>query len=216
MLTGRQVFNLFGRAKDWYKITNRADRTEIWLYDGIGYDGITAADFNTELQNINTDRIDVHVSSSGGDVFDGIAIYNALRTHPAEVHVQVDSMAASIASVIAQAGNTRTMLSGSQMMIHEAHGLAVGNSRDMVQLAGILDKQSDIIAGIYAERSGQSAAGFRELMTAETWFDAEETVKAGLADKVVKPATTNPTPRTTDWADVFSSMKLTAEEILCQ
>lgn len=187
--TAREFLNRRTPTSDsWYSIVNRADGSAvIHLYDEIGYWGTTAKDFAAELNAIDASSIDVHVSSIGGEVFDGIAIYNALRSHAAEIHVRVDSMAASIASVIVQAGDRRTMLSGSQMMIHNASGLAFGNADDLREMAQILDKQTTIIAEIYAERSGEPIDGFIEMMAAEAWMNANEAVAAGLADEVVTP-----------------------------
>lgn len=170
-------------------VTNAAGpKATVRIYDEIGWFGITADTFAAELSKITAGEIEVQINSLGGDVFDGIAIYNALRAHPAKIVTRVDSMAASIASVIAQAGDHRVMLTGSQMMIHEAWGLAIGTAGDMRQLAEILDKQSNIIAGIYSERSDGDQAEFMAQMVTETWFDAVETVDAGLADEVVKPS----------------------------
>lgn len=168
-------------------------KATIRLYDVIGWPFILAEDVARELDSVTADEIEVQISSPGGDVFEGVAIYNALRAHPAQVTTRVDSMAASIASVIAQAGDRRVMLSGSQMMIHEAWGITIGPSEDHRKQADVLDKQSDIIAGIYAERSG-SDVDFRGLMSDESWFDAAETVEHGLADEVVKPSGENHVP----------------------
>ena len=181
---------LFNRASpNGLIVTNAAGpKATVRIYDEIGWFGITAEAFAGELGKITADEIEVQINSLGGDVFDGIAIYNALRAHPAKVTTRIDSMAASIASVIAQAGDRRVMLTGSQMMIHEAWGLAIGTAGDMRQLAEVLDKQSNIIAGIYSERSDGDQDDFMGKMVAETWFDADETVEAGLADEVVKPS----------------------------
>jgi ATP-dependent protease ClpP protease subunit len=198
LLAARLMSNAGPRGDNWFRIENKAEaRTaDLFIYDEIGYFGTTAAEFGKELQALNVEQIDVHINSVGGSVFDGIAIYNALRTHDAKVTTQVDSAALSIASVIAQAGDTRTMVSGSQMMIHEAHGMALGFAGDMREMADLLDKQTGIIAGIYAERSGEPKAGFDTLMRASTWLDADETVAAGLADDILIPSKTDDTETT--------------------
>lgn len=164
------------------------------IYDVIGWPFIQAEDVAAELENVTADELEVQISSPGGDVFEAVAIFNALRAHPAKVTTRVDSIAASAASVIAQAGDERVMLSGSQMMIHEAWGLAIGPASEMRSYADVLDKQTGIIAGIYAERSGGDRDEFLQLMAEESWFDAEETVEAGLADRVVAPAALNNVP----------------------
>jgi len=164
----------------------------IRIYDEISWWGITAEQVAQALEEITAAEIEVQIWSLGGDVFEGIAIYNALRAHPARITTRVDSMAASIASVVAQAGDHRVMLSGSQMMIHEAWGFSVGTAVDMRKLADILDKQTDIIAAIYAERGD---GDYRTAMEDETWYTDQEAVDAGLADEVVVPDS-QPTDRT--------------------
>lgn len=171
-----------------YEIRNAtAEKATMRLYDEIGLFGITAEEIGAALADVTAPELEVQISSPGGDVFSGIAIYNALRAHPARIVTRVDGMAASIASVIVQAGDRRIMLSGSQMMVHEAWGIGIGTSGDLRELADILDKQTDVIAGIYHERSGRSKSLIRSLLKAETWMTADEAVKQGFADELVKP-----------------------------
>ncbi|MCF3101432.1 Clp protease ClpP [Streptomyces roseoverticillatus] len=173
---------------DWYRIKNLADgATEIAIYDEIGYWGVTASDFIAELKTVNSSEITLRLNSPGGEVFDGIAIMNALRSHSARVTTHVDGIAASIASVIAMAGDRIVMQPHSQMMIHDGSGLCIGNAADMREMADLLDKQSDNIAAIYAERAGGTVKQWRTKMLAETWYSAQEAVEAGLADEVAKP-----------------------------
>lgn len=174
---------------DWYSISNKSGPVaEVRIYSEIGFWGITAADFVAELDEVTAPEMMVAVNCLGGDVFDGVAIYNALRLHDAHVTTRVDSMAASIASVIVQAGDQRQMVKSSQMMIHEAWGFAVGTASDMRELAGLLDRQTDVIADIYAERAGSYVGEMRSLMEAESWFTDIEAVDASLADEVITPA----------------------------
>lgn len=171
--------------RDWYRITNTAGGPVVVdIFDEIGFWGVSSTAFQQELAQVNASEITVNLSSPGGEIFEGIAIYNALRSHPANVTVRVSALAASIASVIAQAGDKIVMLSGSQMMIHEGSGLCMGNAAEMQQMAQLLDRQSANIADIYAERAGGTADQWREQMKAETWFNAEEAVASGLADEV--------------------------------
>lgn len=173
----------------WYDIRNEADASVavVRIYSEIGYFGVTADDFAQDLAKISTPEIEVQINSPGGEVWDGIAIYNALRMHPAKVTTRVDGMAASIASVIAQAGDRRIMVAASQMVVHDAWGLCVGPAADMREFADLLDQQSEVIADIYAERSGRSAEEMRALMRDETWFKDQEAVDAGLADEIFTP-----------------------------
>lgn len=183
--------------KDWYKVVNHAadstvpeDTTKVYIYDEIGYWGTTASDFVQEFMQITTPKIHVHINSPGGQMFDGLAIYNALKSHPSEVTTIVDALAASAASFIAQGGDKILMARNSTMMIHDASGLAYGNAEDMHQMADLLDKMSDNIADIYAQRAGGTAEEWRAMMKAETWYTGTEAVDAKLADSVVEPEET--------------------------
>ena len=188
--TTRRITNLRQGRNDWYRITNSTDPavpSQVSIYDEIGYFGVTAADFIRDLAEIKG-PIELHLNTPGGEVFDGIAIYSQLKQR-GNVAVIVDSLAASIGSVIAMAGDTVTMAPGSQLMIHDGFGMGIGNAADMRQLADLLDKQSDNIASIYADRTGQPAETWRAAMRDETWYTAAEAVAAGLADNVLgKPA----------------------------
>lgn len=178
--------------REWFRIVQAkaADAAEVFIYDEIGYWGTSASDFAQQLAALDVGTINLRINSPGGEVFDGVAIYNALKTHRATVNVSVDGLAASIASVISMAGDTITMQRGAQMMIHDASGLAYGNAADMTQMAALLDKLSDTIAGFYAERAGGSLTSWRDVMRAETWYSPDEAVTAGLADVAAK----DPTP----------------------
>jgi len=171
------------RDKSWYSITNRdSGPTLIHIYDEIGYVGVTAQQFMSDIAAIKG-PMEVHLNTPGGEVFDGIAIYNALKQR-GNVTIVVDSLAASIGSVIAQAGNPTVVAKNAQIMIHDGFGMTVGNAADMREMADLLDKASDNIASIYAEKSGKPAEQWRNAMRKETWFSAEEAVAAGLADHV--------------------------------
>lgn len=173
-----------GSGDKWYRIQNQGSRAKVYIYDMIGEWGVTAQDFVNELNGVKAPHIDLHMNTQGGQVFDGIAIYTALLNHPAEVTVYVDALAASAGSFIAQAGSKRVMARNARMMIHDAHGLCIGNADDARDMAKMLDDMSDNIASIYAERAGQDVRHWRKAMRAETWYSAEDAVEAGLADGV--------------------------------
>lgn len=170
----------------WYRIEAHSApaATDVYIYDEIGYFGVTASDFVRDVTAIKSATINLHINTPGGDVFDGVTIYNALRDHAATVNVVIDGLAASAGSFIAQAGDTVTMNRASTMMIHDASGLAMGNAADMRKLADLLDQTSGTIAGIYQARAGGELADWRAAMLAETWYTASEAVAAGLADAV--------------------------------
>lgn len=184
--TARSRLSMRAGRNDWYRIENKAsaDTSEVYIYDEIGYFGVTAQDFVNDLNTITASNIDLHLNTPGGEIFDGIAIYNAIKNHDAKVTVYVDALAASAGSFIAMAGDEIIMQRTAQMMIHDGMGVAIGNAADMRELADLLDKSSDNIASIYAEHAGGSVEDWRANMKAETWYSAEEAVAAGLADKI--------------------------------
>lgn len=176
------------RTGDWYRIENvmATDTAHVYVYDEIGYWGNTATEFVAEINAITASQIVLHVNSPGGDVFDGMAMMNAIRNHASTVRAEVDGVAASAASFIVQGADHIVMQPGSQMMIHDAIGLIYGNAADMRELADELDRCSDDIAGIYASRAGGTKEKWREKMLATTWYSAEEAVEEGLADEVLE------------------------------
>ncbi len=147
--------------------------------------GVSAKEVNAALAELgDVTEIHLHINSPGGEVWEGVAILNALRRHPATVTAVVDGLAASAASFIAAGCDRVVMARNTQMMIHDAWGIGIGPAADMRDLADRLDKISDNIASIYAGKSGGQVGDWRSLMLAETWYDADEAVAAGLADEV--------------------------------
>lgn len=175
----------------WYSIRNAAKTddgpAELLIYDEIdSWFGVSADQFARDLNAIDRDEITVRINSPGGAVFDGIAILNALRDHKAKITVVVDSLAASIASVIAMAGDEVVMNRNSQMMVHNAWAVCVGDSRDMQKASERLLRHNANIASIYADRAGGTVDDWLAVMAEETWLMADEAVDAGLADRVVE------------------------------
>lgn len=173
------------KDQDWYRLQNKANETPaLYIYDEIGYFGQTAKGLADDLRDLDSDRLDVHLNSPGGDIFDGLAIYQALKDHKAQVTVRVDGLAASIASVIMMAADKIVMAPKASVMIHDGWSVACGNAADLRKLADLLDKQSDIIASVYADRAGQPADFWRDRMRDETWYNADEALAAGLIDEI--------------------------------
>lgn len=176
--------------RPWFRIEAKAEAEEtpsadVYIYDEIGeswWGGIAPKALVDEITALDVDDLNVYINSPGGAAWDGIAIMNALRRHKAKVHVTVDALAASAASMIAMAGDRITMNRGAQLMIHDASGMAWGNAAMMEETAQVLHKLSNSYADTYAARAGGSREHWRELMQAETWYTAEEAVEAGLAD----------------------------------
>jgi ATP-dependent protease ClpP protease subunit len=172
----------------WYSIKAKSDISEIWLYDEIGKDffgdGVTAKEFLAELNAIKSPKIDMHINSPGGAVFDGAAIYNAVKRHPATVTSYIDGIAASIASVIALAGERVVMAANALYMMHNPSGLTYGTSEDMRKTADILDKVRDTMVGAYTDKSKKTGEQICAMLDAETWLDAEEAMAAGFVDEI--------------------------------
>lgn len=174
-----------GRGTAWYSISNKASaprEADVYVYDVIGEYGVTAAAFAQEIAALDVDAINLKLNSPGGDVFDGVAIHNALKSHPARVNVTVDALAASAASFIAMAGDTIHMARGAELMIHEAHALEAGDATAFTAMAARLERIGDKIAGFYAERAGGDVAQWRAAMRKESWYSGQEAVDARLAD----------------------------------
>lgn len=175
-----------------WRITPQAagEAVELVLYGAIGdafaETGVVAADVVKALnQHGRAKRIDVYVNSPGGNAFDGQAIYAALARHPGKVTVHVDGMAASAASIIAMAGDSIRMATGSLMMIHDPWTFALGNAVEMRKAADDLDRLRVSMADVYAARTGRKREEIEEAMSAETWFSAADAVAYGLATEVV-------------------------------
>lgn len=141
--------------------------------------------FRAALDQIDTKNIVLNINSPGGDVFDGIAIFNDLLAHPANVVVRVNGLAASAASLIAMAGDEIQIAETAFFMIHNAWSIAIGDARELTARAKLLKTIDGKLADTYANRTGQDVAEIRQQMDAETWLTAEDAVDQGFADKLV-------------------------------
>ncbi|EAT7915220.1 Clp protease ClpP, partial [Salmonella enterica] len=176
-------------AESWYTIRAVADNAaDISIYDEIGGWGISAHWFAEELVALGSiTQINLHIHSPGGSIFDGLAIYNLLKNHPARKVVYVDGVACSMASVIAMVGDPVIMPENAMMMIHRPRGIAGGESSDIRDYADLLDKMESVIIPIYAEKTGKSPDDIAALLASETWMSGAECVREGFADKVIQP-----------------------------
>lgn len=155
------------------------------IFDDIGGWGITSSLFVSWLKAAGGAPVEVHINSYGGDVFEGIAIMNALRDYEAEVTVIVDGIAASAASYIAVGGaDLLVMQESASLMVHDAWADVSGNSAEIRRQAEELERMSDVIAQIYADKSGTPVEEWREAMAEDAYFSAEEAVLVGLADEI--------------------------------
>ena len=183
------------RNKLGYEIRQEAHgEAEILIHDVIGEDifgsGVSAKQVIEDLSNLDAKKVNVRINSPGGDVFQGDAIYNALRRHPAQIHTHIDGLAASAAATIAMAGEKIFIAENAFLMIHKSFALVMGNSVEMRARADVLDKMDNSISRIYAKRTGQTQNKILRLMEEETWFDSSEAKEIGFADEITEKAIT--------------------------
>lgn len=159
-----------------------------YIYDEIGGWGISARRFMEDLISLgNLSHINLHIHSPGGEVFDGIAIYNQLKNHSATITVYIDGLAASMASVIAMVGDTVIMPKNAMMMIHKPWGVSWGDANDMREYADLLDKLENVLIPAYVAKTGKTTEEITAMLEQETWLDGDECVEHGFADKVIEP-----------------------------
>lgn len=184
-----QIFKPQSR-KNWFKIeASKTDTAEILIYDEIGGFGIEAGKFVAALAEITASTIKVRLNTPGGSVFDGVAIFNALRQHPARIETHIDSLAASIGSIIALAGDTVEMAKNAYLMIHNPWALTMGDSAELRKTAALLDKIGGTLVQAYQDKTGASDEQITAWMNDETWFTAQEALEAGFVDEITGETT---------------------------
>lgn len=169
----------------------------IWIYDEIaedGYGGVSSGDVVKAIKAIGDEPLTVRINSPGGSVFEGLAIYNALIDHRAPVTTSNDSLAASIASVVFLAGNTRKAAPNSFLMIHEPFSGAMGTAAGLRKQADLLDQAGETLLNIYEDRTNYSRATVQNLMSLETWFNADEQIANSLATDTTRQVAIEPAP----------------------
>lgn len=184
----------FRRRQANLRVAQTDTEAEIMLYDEISWFGITAEAFKRELDAISAPIINLRINSPGGDVFDSLAIYNALREHSSRVVTHIDGIAASMASVIALAADEVRMAENAFLMVHNPWSLVIGNAADLRKEADLLDKVAGSLAMAYRQRTGASEEQVAAWMDAETWFTADEASEAGFVDEVVYSAKETDSP----------------------
>lgn len=162
----------------------------ITMFDAIGEDywsggGITAKSVAAQLRAIGPRPIEIQLNSPGGDMFEGIAIYNVLREHPQPITVKIMGMAASAASIIAMAGDSIEIGAASFMMIHNCWVVAVGNRHDMAETADWLEPFDQAMVSLYAQRTGRDAKQIAKWMDAETYMSGSQAIERGFADALL-------------------------------
>lgn len=189
--TGREVPGLSLTAR-----VNASAPAELYIYGQIGasffMDGVTASDVANLLTEAGPGPVNVRINSPGGDVFQGVAIHSLLARHPGTVTTYVDGLAASAASFIMLAGDRIVAARNAFVMIHDAMTYTYGNGNTHRSSGELLDKVSDSIADMYAERAGEDAGHWRNLMTVNgedgTWYTGAEAMDAGLVDEITAVA----------------------------
>lgn len=166
------------------KIEDKNDEATIYIYDEISWFGISADKFVKDFADIKAKTIHIRFNSPGGYVFDGIAMYNAIKQSNAHTIAHIDGLAASIASVIALGADEVRMSENAFLMIHDPWSIVIGNSAILREEADLLDKVGGTIAKTYASKSGKDEAEITDLMAAETWFSAQEALDFGLIDAI--------------------------------
>lgn len=184
-----KILGLKSRSKPFEIKAKSATKAEIVIYDSIGADwfgnGITAKTFSDELKALDksVNEIEVRINSPGGDVFDGIAIYNRLKQHSAKKTVYIDGLAASIASIIALAGDEIIMGEGALYMVHLPWTFAMGNRNDLENVVNRLTDIEEQMVSIYQKRSGLSRSEIKAMLEKETWMDADQAMENKFVDK---------------------------------
>lgn len=173
--------NMYGEVVDTRPI-------DFWTGEPVGGNFIMLDEFLRDLDGLKSKaNITIHINSVGGDLYGGISIYNRLKALPANITTINDGLAASAGSIIFQAGNTRRMNAGSNLMIHQAAGFLYGyyQSGDLKGVIKQLDAGNKAAVAVYAEASGRESAELKNMLDRETWLTGQEAVDAGLADEVI-------------------------------
>jgi ATP-dependent Clp protease, protease subunit len=174
--------------KPMFFAKKKANAGEIYIYQEIGegwYGGVSANSFADALKEVgNVDDLDIYINSPGGSVFEGVAIYNQLARFKAKKVVHIDALAASIASVIAMAGDEIRIASNAMIMIHRPWGVCVGTAEDMRRNAETMDQVHDTILDTYVARTKGDRSKIDDWMKEETWMRAQEAVDRGFADSI--------------------------------
>ncbi|MGU3441222.1 head maturation protease, ClpP-related [Bacillus cereus] len=190
-----ETYNHLAHVPHAFQAEAKEGALDITIYGDIGEswwgDSTSAVDIEKTLQATSAHVIHIHLNSPGGDVFEGIAIYNQLKNHPAKIIINVDGLAASAASIIAMAADELIMNTGSMLMIHEASTWTWGTKLDIRKTLNALEGIDKSIADIYMTRYQGERSEMETMIANETWFTANEAVEIGLAHKVNEHAEDN-------------------------
>jgi ATP-dependent Clp protease protease subunit len=180
MRNRRSIFK--PKARGSYKVEAKGKEATVYIYDEISWWAVDANQFVKDFAKLDVDTIHLRVNSPGGSVFDGLAIYNAIKRHDAKVIAHVDALAASIASIIVLAADEVRAAKNSFYMIHDPYSIVVGSAADMREEADLLDKVAGTLIQSYADKSGMEPEEIADMMAKETWFTAQEALDSGFID----------------------------------
>lgn len=169
-----------------YKIENKVEKDEatVYIYDEISWFGLSAEQLVKDINDLTAKTIHIRFNSPGGSVFDGTAVFNAIKQHKSKTVTHIDGLAASIASVIALASDEVRMAENAFLMIHDPWSIVIGNADAMREEADWLEKVGGVIAKTYMDKSGKEEEEILELMNDETWMTADEAKELGFIDKI--------------------------------
>ena len=170
----------------WYSIKNETEEVDIYIYDEIGSYDVNAKSFIDELKEHKGKTLNIHINSLGGEVFDGLAIANAIKSHNAPTNTFIEGICASISTIVALASDKVYMSENSLFMIHNAWGGSMGEARDLRKQADILEKISNEIANVYIKKTKLPKSEIDSMMEEETWLTAEESIQAGFVDELTE------------------------------
>lgn len=171
--------------ENWYNINSKASKVvDVYIFDEIGMGGVNAQGFIEEIKSFKDSPMNLHINCVGGDVFDGMAIFNIIKKRTAKTTVYIEGIAASMGSVIALSADSVVMAENSLFMIHNAWGGAMGEAKEMKKTAKLLDKISGEIADIYVKKTKLPYDKVKEMMDEETWLNAEEALELGFIDSI--------------------------------
>lgn len=177
-----KYYSLLVNESNEADITIYGDITS-WAWEELG--DVSAYNLSKQIEGLDVDTINVHINSYGGEVAEGLAIYNSLKRHKAKVKTYCDGFACSIASVIFMAGYERIMSKASLLMIHNAWTSTMGNANELRKTAEDLDKITSASVNAYMESVNISEEELRELLDNESWLDYNEAIEKGFATSVV-------------------------------
>lgn len=191
--TPNQVFDRWSADAAGIRAVEYGDNV-ITMFGPIGEDfwseGVTAKGVTRQLRAIGDRAVEVHINSPGGDLFEGIAIYNVLREHPQNITIKVMGLAASAASIIAMAGDTVEIGVASFLMIHNCSVFAAGNRHDFREIADFLEPFDEAMVALYAQRTGQDPKDITKWLDAETFMSGQQAIDRGFADKLMSGGST--------------------------